>query len=140
MINRKLNDLWSKAILTMYPRCHGLCGGRVSVDAHHMLPKGSYPAYRYRLDVGVGLCFECHRIAHAMGLSKVHEAIYEEIPAMKRHHEWLRSRYHDLTAFSLGLPAEEIIMEAIDFMKRGSRPVWHERRGLIISTPFEEAL
>lgn len=41
----------------------GVRGGRL--NAHHVKPWAKYPAHRFKVDNGLTLCVECHKMMHA---------------------------------------------------------------------------
>jgi len=58
--NSPINRLkaWSKAVRSG-GKCE-VCGGTSKLNAHHILDKKLYPAYKYEPLNGVALCCSCH--------------------------------------------------------------------------------
>ncbi len=59
LLEKALNDLWSKLVRKRWGGVCALCG-RGRPAAHHFFGKKAYPRVRYTYDNGVALCYHCH--------------------------------------------------------------------------------
>lgn len=54
---------WSESIKSRDVVCTQ-CKATTGLVAHHIRPKSQYPELKYKLDNGVTLCVDCHRLHH----------------------------------------------------------------------------
>jgi hypothetical protein len=60
----KCLTLWSKIIHKKFNETCQMCGkSSGTMNAHHILTKGSNPQHKYRVENGILLCVHCHKYA-----------------------------------------------------------------------------
>ncbi len=63
-------ESWSAVIKKLDNNMCKLCDSKEGLNAHHIMPKNSFPEIALELDNGITLCKECHEEAHGFKLYK----------------------------------------------------------------------
>jgi len=58
---------WRKEVLELHGDACVLCGSKLLINVHHILPKKIYRKYVLDIRNGIPLCHKCHRSVHLKG-------------------------------------------------------------------------
>lgn len=61
---KQLDIIWSKAIKERVSNKCELCSEKYNLSAHHIINKSKSKGLRWKMENGMCLCFNCHRMAH----------------------------------------------------------------------------
>jgi predicted restriction endonuclease len=70
MKNKSLDDLWSKAVKTIYLYRCALCGATEGLESHHVVHRRASWVLRWDVENGICLCHKCHNVADMLLIKK----------------------------------------------------------------------